>query len=77
MDRGWLSGALAFSIAWQCFKHFFSLGNSFVFQVFMASCDKQVKCWDLASNQAIQVDAVGVTFQVKLLCIRTELFLRT
>ena len=21
----------------------------------MASCDKQVKCWDLASNQAIQV----------------------
>ena len=24
-------------------------------QVFMASCDKQVKCWDLASNQALQV----------------------
>ena len=24
-------------------------------QVFMASCDKQVKCWDLASNQAVQV----------------------
>eukprot|EP00088_Acartia_fossae_P012108 TRINITY_DN1620_c0_g1_i3.p1 TRINITY_DN1620_c0_g1~~TRINITY_DN1620_c0_g1_i3.p1 ORF type:complete len:363 (+),score=94.94 TRINITY_DN1620_c0_g1_i3:31-1119(+) len=24
-------------------------------KVFMASCDKQVKCWDLASNQAIQV----------------------
>ena len=21
----------------------------------MASCDKQVKCWDLASNQAVQV----------------------
>jgi hypothetical protein len=37
----------------------------------MASCDKQVKCWDLASNQAIQVP---VTIQVKL-CIRTELYL--
>ena len=24
-------------------------------KVFMASCDKQVKCWDLASNQTIQV----------------------
>ena len=24
-------------------------------KVFMASCDKQVKCWDLASNQAVQV----------------------
>lgn len=24
-------------------------------KVFMASCDKQVKCWDLASNQAIQI----------------------
>ena len=24
-------------------------------EVFMASCDKQVKCWDLASNQAVQV----------------------
>lgn len=26
-------------------------------KVFMASCDKQVKAWDLASNQAIQVAA--------------------
>jgi len=26
-------------------------------KVFMASCDKQVKCWDLASNQTIQVAA--------------------
>ncbi|VVC37208.1 WD40/YVTN repeat-like-containing domain,WD40 repeat, conserved site,G-protein beta WD-40 repeat,WD40 [Cinara cedri] len=25
--------------------------------VFMASCDKQVKCWDLGSNQAMQVAA--------------------
>ncbi|XP_065332482.1 protein Rae1 [Cloeon dipterum] len=24
-------------------------------KVFMASCDKQVKCWDLASNQTVQV----------------------
>ena len=24
-------------------------------KVFMASCDKQVKCWDLASNQTMQV----------------------
>ena len=24
-------------------------------KVFMASCDKQVKCWDLGSNQAVQV----------------------
>jgi len=24
-------------------------------KVFMASCDKQVKCWDLASNQAVQI----------------------
>jgi len=24
-------------------------------KVFMASCDKQVKCWDLATNQTIQV----------------------
>lgn len=23
--------------------------------VFMASCNKQVKCWDLSSNQTIQV----------------------
>ncbi|KAG8231511.1 hypothetical protein J437_LFUL011549 [Ladona fulva] len=26
-------------------------------KVFMASCDKMVKCWDLASNQTIQVAA--------------------
>lgn len=26
-------------------------------KVFMASCDKTVKAWDLASNQAIQVAA--------------------
>jgi len=26
-------------------------------KVFMASCDKQVKCWDLGSNQTIQVAA--------------------
>lgn len=24
-------------------------------KVFMAGCDKQAKCWDLASNQTIQV----------------------
>jgi len=24
-------------------------------KVFMASCDKQVKCWDLGSNQAVQI----------------------
>lgn len=24
-------------------------------KVFMASCDKTVKCWDLASNQSLQV----------------------
>ena len=28
-------------------------------KVFMASCDKQVKCWDLASNQAVQVAEHG------------------
>jgi len=26
-------------------------------KVFMASCDKQVKCWDLGSNQTVQVAA--------------------
>ena len=26
-------------------------------KVFMASCDKQVKCWDLGSNQTVQVRA--------------------
>lgn len=26
-------------------------------KVFMASCDKMVKCWDLASNQTVQVAA--------------------
>lgn len=26
-------------------------------KVFMAACDKMVKCWDLASNQSIQVAA--------------------
>lgn len=26
-------------------------------QVFMASCDKQVNCWDLGSNQTVQVAA--------------------
>lgn len=26
-------------------------------KVFMASCDKMVKCWDLNSNQTIQVAA--------------------
>ena len=25
----------------------------------MASCDKQVKCWDLATNQALQVAEHG------------------
>ena len=28
-------------------------------KVFMASCDKQVKCWDLATNQALQVAEHG------------------
>ena len=28
-------------------------------KVFMASCDKQVKCWDLATNQAMQVAEHG------------------
>ena len=28
----------------------------------MASCDKQVKCWDLASNQAIQVLSIYLIF---------------
>lgn len=26
-------------------------------KVFMAACDKMVKCWDLGSNQSIQVAA--------------------
>ncbi len=64
MDRSWF---------WEQGNIYFSLSKIFVFQVFMASCDKQVKCWDLASNQAIQVYSVTVTIQVKL-CILTENF---